>query len=119
MDCVLDKTECYTYDVNAHGVSLLFNSVYELIQVSFSGGDFQNVDQLTNCQPILDQLKLEAYQNLNRMTLVKDRTFAGHPQRSLQYPQDPGFGSQHIEFQGKIFYNGCGLKSFDMIYILL
>lgn len=100
MDCVLDETECYIYNANTPGVTLLFNSVYELIRVSFNGNDIQNLDQ-----PILDQLKAEAYQNLNRITAVNDRTFVGHPQRSLQCPQDPGFvvtcsGSQHIDFQG-------------------
>lgn len=100
MDCVLDETECYIYNANTPGVTLLFNSVYELIKVSFNGDDIQNLDQ-----PILNQLKFEAYQNLNRITAVNDRTFMGHPQRSLQCPQDPGFGitcsgSQHIAFQG-------------------
>ncbi|CAL9231704.1 unnamed protein product [Arabidopsis halleri] len=102
MDCVLDETECYTYDANTPGVTLLFNSVYELIKVSFNGDDIQDLDQ-----PILNQLKFEAYQNLNRITAVNDRTFMGHPQRSLQCPQDPGFGitssgSQHIDFQGSL-----------------
>ncbi|KAL9280759.1 Calmodulin-binding protein 60 G [Arabidopsis thaliana] len=102
MDCVLDETECYIYNANTPGVTLLFNSVYELIRVSFNGNDIQNLDQ-----PILDQLKAEAYQNLNRITAVNDRTFVGHPQRSLQCPQDPGFvvtcsGSQHIDFQGSL-----------------
>ncbi|KAG7556629.1 CALMODULIN-BINDING PROTEIN60 [Arabidopsis suecica] len=102
MDCVLDETECYIYNANTQGVTLLFNSVYELIKVSFNGVDIQNLDQ-----PILNQLKFEAYQNLNRFTAVNDGTFMGHPQRSLQCPQDPGFGitcpgSQNIDFQGSL-----------------
>ncbi|CAE6123103.1 unnamed protein product [Arabidopsis arenosa] len=107
MDCILDETECYIYNANTPGITLLFNSVYELIKVSTSGDDFQNVNQLTNHQPILDQLRAEAYQNLNRITAVTDRTFTGHPQRSLQCTEDPGFsitcsGSQHIAFQGSL-----------------
>ncbi|CAE6123057.1 unnamed protein product [Arabidopsis arenosa] len=102
MDCVLDETECYIYNANTQGVTLLFNSVYELLKVSFNGVDIQNLDQ-----PILNQLKFEAYQNLNRFTAVNDGTFMGHPQRSLQCPQDPGFGitcpgSQNIDFQGNL-----------------
>ncbi|KAJ0248485.1 Calmodulin-binding protein 60 G [Hirschfeldia incana] len=101
MSCVLDETEYYIYDATAHDVSLVFNSVYEVTKV-FIGGVLRNVDQLPSYQ--LDQLKHEAYQNIN---LFRDsRTFADHPQRSLQCPQNPGFGiacpgfQQHVDFQG-------------------
>lgn len=103
MNCVLDETECYIYNANALDVSLLFNSVFEVIKVFFNGGAFRNADQLTSYQ--LDQLKLEAYQNINSFIAVNGRNFVDHPQRSLPCPQDPGFGIaspglQHINFQG-------------------
>lgn len=99
MRCVLDETECYIYNANANGVSLLLNSVYEVIKVYFGDGTVRNPDQLPTYQ--LEQLKLEAYQNLNRFRPFTDL----HPQRSLQCTQDPGFGIacpalQHIDFQG-------------------
>lgn len=104
MNCVLDETECYLYNANALDVSLVFNSVYELIKVFFiNGGSIRNADQLTNFQ--LDQLKTEAYQNTKSFIAVDGRNFVDHPQRSLPCPQDPGFGIacpglQHINFQG-------------------
>uniref|UniRef100_A0A1J3CUQ4 Calmodulin-binding protein 60 G n=1 Tax=Noccaea caerulescens TaxID=107243 RepID=A0A1J3CUQ4_NOCCA len=99
MRCVLDETECYMYNANANGISLLFNSVYEVVKVYFGDGTVGNPDQLPTYQ--LEQLKLEAYQNLNRFRPFTDP----HPQRSLQCTQDPGFGIacpalQHIDFQG-------------------
>ncbi|WZZ74696.1 hypothetical protein YC2023_086066 [Brassica napus] len=97
MCCVLDETECYVYDANGHDVSLVFNSVYEVTKV-FIGGVLRNVDQLPSYQ--LDQLKHEAYQNID--CFRDGRTFADHPQRSLQCPQNPGFGpgfQQHMDFQ--------------------
>ncbi|KAL1212774.1 Calmodulin-binding protein 60 G [Cardamine amara subsp. amara] len=107
MRCVLAETECYIYNSNAYnGASLLFNSFYEMIKVSLSvGGPYQNVHELTNYQPFVDQLKLEAYQNVSQFRLVDARDFENHPQRSLQCPQNPGFGmscpgTQHIDFQG-------------------
>ncbi|CAH2044507.1 unnamed protein product [Thlaspi arvense] len=98
--CVLDETECYVYDSSTHDVSLLFNSVYEVTKV-FSGGALRNADQVPSY--LLDQYKLEAYQNLNRFR--DGRTFVDHPQKSLQCPQNSGFGIacpglQHPNFQG-------------------
>ncbi|CAA7017157.1 unnamed protein product [Microthlaspi erraticum] len=112
MRCVLDETECYIYNANAHGVSLLFNSVYEVIKVYFGDGTVVNPDQLPIYQ--LEQLKREAYLNLNRF-----RPFTGlHPQRSLQCTQDPGFGVacpalQHIDFQGN---SGPSDSSMSTVY---
>lgn len=98
MCCVLDETECYIYDAIAHDVSLVFNSVYEVTKV-FICGVLGHVDQLPSYQ--LDQLKREAYQNVSRFR--DGRTFADDPQRSLQCPQNLGFGpgfQQHMDFQG-------------------
>lgn len=107
MRCVLDETECYIYNLNATGVSLLFNSFYEVIKVSLTvDSPFRNVNELTNYnQQFLDQLKHEAYKNLSDFTRVDGRDYENHPQRSLKCPQNPGFGmtcpgSQHIDFQG-------------------
>ncbi|KAL0792430.1 hypothetical protein Bca101_063807 [Brassica carinata] len=86
MECVLDEAECYIYNTTALGVSLILNSVYEVIKVYFSDGTFQNPDQLPSYQ--LDELKREAYQNLSQF-----RAFVEHPQRSLQC-------TQHNNFQG-------------------
>ncbi|KAJ4887994.1 Calmodulin-binding protein 60 G [Raphanus sativus] len=91
MECVLDEAECYIYNTTALGVSLIFNSVYEVIKVYFSDGTFQNPDQLPAYQ--LVELKREAYQNLSQF-----RTFVEHPHRSLQCTQNPGL--QHNNFQG-------------------
>ncbi|KFK26453.1 hypothetical protein AALP_AA8G250300 [Arabis alpina] len=103
MTCVLDVTECYIYNANALDVSLVFNSVYELIKVIFNGGACRNADQLSSYQ--LEQLKLEAYRNTTSFIAVDGRNFGDHPQMSLPCPQDPGFGIacpglQHINFQG-------------------
>lgn len=103
MCCVLDETECYIYDATGHDVSLVFNSVYEVTKV-FIGGVLRNVDQLPSYQ--LDQLKQEAYQNIDRFR--DGRTFADHPQRSLQCPQNPGFGpgfQRHMDFKGIQVFN--------------
>lgn len=83
MECVLDESECYIYDTTALGVSLIFNSVYEVIKVYFSDGTFGSPDQLPAYQ--LDELKREAYQNLSQF-------------KSLQCTQNPGV--QHNNFQG-------------------
>ncbi|CAH8360257.1 unnamed protein product [Eruca vesicaria subsp. sativa] len=96
--CVLDEAECYIYNATtALGVSLIFNSVYEVIKVCFSDGTFRNPDQLPTYQ--LYELKREAYQNI-----IQFRSFLEHPQRSLQCTQNPGFeiaypGLQHNNFQ--------------------
>ncbi|KAF8084502.1 hypothetical protein N665_0715s0008 [Sinapis alba] len=91
MECVLDEAECYIYNTTAPGVSLIFNSVYEVIKVCFSDGTSQNPDQLPAYQ--LDELKREAYQNISQF-----RTYVDVPQRSLQCTQTPGL--QHNNFQG-------------------
>lgn len=99
MECVLDEAECYIYDATtAPGVSLIFNSVYEVVKVYISDGTFRNPDQLPAYQ--LDKLKREAYQNLSQF-----RPFVEYPQRSLQCTQSPGFGIacpglHHNNFQG-------------------
>ncbi|WZZ36827.1 hypothetical protein YC2023_020228 [Brassica napus] len=99
MECVLDEAECYIYDATtAPGVSLIFNSVYEVVKVYISDGTFRNPDQLPAYQ--LEKLKREAYQNLSQF-----RPFVEYPQRSLQCTQSPGFGIacpglHHNNFQG-------------------
>lgn len=116
MQCVLDEKERYIYNGTASGESLIFNSVYEVIKVSLSDGTFWNPDELPTYQ--LDELKKEAYKNLNEF-----RTYVEHPQRSLQCTQNPGFGIvcpglQHNNFQGIKFYIVHALRYFHM-YILL
>ncbi|CAN8288790.1 unnamed protein product [Cochlearia groenlandica] len=37
MNCVVDEKECYIYNGNAHGLSLLLNSVYEVIKMVYGG----------------------------------------------------------------------------------
>ncbi|CAH8388571.1 unnamed protein product [Eruca vesicaria subsp. sativa] len=98
MKCVLDETERYIYTGTSHDESLIFNSVYEVIKVCLSDGTFRNPDEVPTYK--LNELKKEAYTNLNCL-----RTFTEHPQRSLQYTQNPGFGIacpglQHNNFQG-------------------
>ncbi|KAJ4877653.1 Calmodulin-binding protein 60 G [Raphanus sativus] len=104
MQCVLDERERYIYNGTANGESLIFNSVYEVIKVSLSDGTFWNPDELPTYQ--LDELKKEAYKNLNEF-----RTYVEHPQRSLQCTQNPGFGVvcpglQHNNFQGTLDPSG-------------
>ncbi|CAH8330833.1 unnamed protein product [Eruca vesicaria subsp. sativa] len=103
MNCVLDETECYIYDSFAHDVSLVFNSVYEVTQV-FIGGALRSTDQLPNYQ--LNQLKHEAYQNINRFRDY--RTFADHPQRSLQCQENPGFDVAYPGFQQHMDFTASG-----------
>ncbi|CAN8277161.1 unnamed protein product [Cochlearia groenlandica] len=107
MDCVVDEKECYIHNANAHGVSLLLNSVYEVIKISFNGscGPFRHIDDQVD-EPILYDLKLEAYQSRENFTKVDGRIFAeDHPHRSLQATQNPGFGVacpelQYMDIQG-------------------
>ena len=120
MQCVLDETERYIYNANALDGSLIFNSVYEVIKVSLSDGTFRNPDEIPTYQ--LDKLKKEAYRDL---TLLQ--TFVEHPQRSLHYTPNPGFGIACPELQHNNstttfkVYRGLSWsrsRSFDM-YILL
>ncbi|CAH8388570.1 unnamed protein product [Eruca vesicaria subsp. sativa] len=96
--CVLDETDCYIYNATTLGVSLILNSVYEVIKVGFSDGTFRNPDEIPTYQ--LEDLKSKAYENLALL-----QSFTEHPQRSLQCTQTPGFGIacpglQHNNFQG-------------------
>ncbi|KAL0738684.1 hypothetical protein Bca4012_014894 [Brassica carinata] len=111
MCCVLDETECYIYDAIAHDVSLVFNSVYEVTKVSI-GGVLRNVDQLPS--HLLNQLKREAYQNIS--SFRDGRTFADHPQRSLHYPQNPGFGGACPGFQQQMDFSGPSNSSMPVYF---
>lgn len=52
MHCVLDGDKFYAYEVKDQGVFLLFNSFYELVQLSFDGVTSLNCHQLTSNQKV-------------------------------------------------------------------
>uniref|UniRef100_A0A1J3DZN0 Putative WRKY transcription factor 19 n=1 Tax=Noccaea caerulescens TaxID=107243 RepID=A0A1J3DZN0_NOCCA len=72
MDCYFDdEVEFYAYDAQAEGVFLLFNSVYNLVQVSFDGVTSLRSELLTsNQKELTHKLKHEAYENVDRFVPV-------------------------------------------------
>nr|VDC80928.1 unnamed protein product [Brassica rapa] len=97
MYCVLDGDKFYAYEVKDQGVFLLFNSFYELVQVSFNGVTSLNCHQLTsNQKELINHMKPEAYKNVELFVPVYRADSVDHNtlwQSNCVAPEFSAFGS--------------------------
>ncbi|KAH9612215.1 hypothetical protein KSS87_000884 [Heliosperma pusillum] len=69
-DCHLDSN-CYLYCSESENVVLLFNCVYKVVAVKFTGQDYQTVDSLdTRQKALVEKLKQSAFLNVNELVPV-------------------------------------------------
>ncbi|GAB2228979.1 hypothetical protein Droror1_Dr00023113 [Drosera rotundifolia] len=72
--CQLDNQQLYAY-MNAEGLGLKFNCVYKVVAVTFDGQNYIPVESLDVYQRSrVEELKRDAYQNLNELVPVNNTT---------------------------------------------
>lgn len=76
--CMLDK-KLYTYRV-AQWTGLLFNSIYEVVGVTFDGQTYHSLDKLDMYQmQVVEDLKQHAFKNLKDFISFDDQTVVSSP----------------------------------------
>ncbi|KAL9267602.1 Calmodulin-binding protein 60 B-like protein [Drosera capensis] len=72
--CQLDNQQLYAY-MNTEGLGLKFNCVYKVVAVTFDGRNYIPVESLDVYQmSLVEELKRDAYQNLNELVPVNNST---------------------------------------------
>ncbi|CAJ1868966.1 unnamed protein product [Sphenostylis stenocarpa] len=91
-DCEVDDYERYSYEY--HGMQLVFNCIYEVVEVIFHGQQhprsLQSLDSQEKC--LVERVKRDAYSNLQYLKPIETQTHGSHqvlPERLLPAQQGP------------------------------
>ncbi|QCE07283.1 calmodulin [Vigna unguiculata] len=69
--CVIDDDETFVYHTAEQSTSLIFNSIYVLVGVSFDGKNYVSPDTLTSDEKrVVEILKHHAYQNMDNLKSI-------------------------------------------------
>ncbi|KAI3448519.1 hypothetical protein Pfo_005184 [Paulownia fortunei] len=99
--CTLDDKK-YMYRT-AHGTELLFNSIYNVVGVTFEGQNYHSVNSLNKYQmKMVEDLKQHAYKNLTELVSVCDPSIAGYPML-LESPASDSFTNPNLGLHGVNF----------------
>ncbi|KOM35477.1 hypothetical protein LR48_Vigan02g162700 [Vigna angularis] len=69
--CVIDDDETFVYNTAEQSTSLIFNSIYVLVGVSFDGQNYVSPDTLSSDEKgVVEIMKQHAYQNMDNLISV-------------------------------------------------
>ncbi|CAA3007015.1 calmodulin-binding 60 C [Olea europaea subsp. europaea] len=75
--CKLDNKFYY---INAHGIRLLFNCIYDLVGATFDGQNYLPLNKLDmNQMQIVENLKQHVYKNLMELVPIDDQSAVDYP----------------------------------------
>ncbi|CAL0302319.1 unnamed protein product [Lupinus luteus] len=71
--CVIDDSKLYIYQTEEPPIGLVFNSIYNLVEVTFDGLNYFSLDTLTpNDKIVVELVKQHAYNNVNNLKPVDE-----------------------------------------------
>ncbi|KAJ7973293.1 Calmodulin-binding protein [Quillaja saponaria] len=73
--CLVDNQNLYIYHTTEPPISILFNSIYMVVAVTFDGQKYYALDTLTSAQKhLVENVKQQAYKNVNGMISVDEQS---------------------------------------------
>ncbi|KAK7284416.1 hypothetical protein RJT34_19162 [Clitoria ternatea] len=97
--CNVENGERYNYHALEYSMSLVFNCIYEVVEVSFGGQNSRPLQSLNSEEKhLVETVKQLAYKNLDDLVLIDIR---GGFVNTLTGVQPPQYGQQGHEFGGQ------------------
>ncbi|KAK7277990.1 hypothetical protein RJT34_23011 [Clitoria ternatea] len=100
LTCVIDDDKPYVYHTAEQSISLLFNSIYVLVGVTFDGQNYRSLDTLTPTEKhLVEILRQHAYKNVNNFKPIDNISL------SCLRPSELGAGQSNATEQGLQRFN--------------
>ncbi|OIV95080.1 hypothetical protein TanjilG_21470 [Lupinus angustifolius] len=75
--CVIDDSNLYSYQTEEPPIGLVFNSIYNLVEVTFDGQNYFSPDTLTpNDKIVVELVKQHAYKNVNNLKSIDETSLS-------------------------------------------